>query len=97
MEGGKKAASLLKQAIETELKTSIPDISHHLDVIIRVYANIEGLSMIYRESNIAPESTTINFIRGFNMGHALCDFVDAGNGKECADEKVKGMLGWAVY
>jgi len=92
LEGGKKAACLLKQAIETELKTSIPDISHHMDVIIRVFANIEGLSMIYRESKIAPESTTIDFIRGFNMGHALCDFVDAGNGKECADEKVKAVF-----
>ena len=24
------------------------------------------------------------------MGHALCDFIDAGNGKECSDDKIRG-------
>jgi hypothetical protein len=32
------------------------------------------------------------FARDFNMGHPLCDFVDAGNGKECADAKLKGNI-----
>lgn len=61
--------------------------------MVRVYANIEGLVMTYRELDITSESATMAFIRGFNMGHAMCDFVDAGNGKECSDEKVKGALG----
>lgn len=90
MDGGKRTASLLKQAVETELKTYTPDAAHHLEVMVRVYANIEGLVMTYRELDIASESVTMTFIRGFNMGHAMCDFVDAGNGKECSDEKVKG-------
>jgi hypothetical protein len=40
---------------------------------------------------ILPESSSFSeFVRGFNMSEAMCDYVDAGNGKECADEKVKG-------
>jgi hypothetical protein len=32
------------------------------------------------------------FVRGFNMGHLMCDFVDAGDGKECVDSKLKGNI-----
>ncbi|KAK4690621.1 hypothetical protein P7C71_g6210, partial [Lecanoromycetidae sp. Uapishka_2] len=30
-----------------------------------------------------------SFIRGFNMAYPLCDFIDAGNGKECSDFKIR--------
>lgn len=40
-----------------------------------------------------PDSTSFeDFVRGFNTVHPMCDFVDAGCGKECADEKIKGEL-----
>jgi hypothetical protein len=32
------------------------------------------------------------FVRGFNMGHPMCDFIDAGDGKEGADSKLKGNI-----
>lgn len=90
MDGGKKAASLLKQAVEADLQ-SIPLTAHHMNVVVRVYANVWGLSKTYADLEILPEQTMLNdFIRGFNMFNALFDYVDAGNGKECSDEKVKG-------
>ncbi len=92
LDGGNTTASLLKQAVERELKSAAPATSHHLKVIIRVYANVKGLAKTYREMEVLSEATFDEFIRGFNMGDVMCDYVDAGNGKECADEKVKGML-----
>lgn len=57
-----------------------------------MFANVEGLTEAYRNNNIlsAGESLT-SFIQGFNQENALCDFVDAGNGKECADVKLRGQ------
>lgn len=57
-----------------------------------MYANIKGLDKTYKELKILPDSASLGeFVRGFNMGHSMCDYVDAGNGKECSDEKVKGQ------
>ncbi len=61
-------------------------------MIVRVYANVKGLAKAYRESEILSETTFVDFVRGFNMGNTMCDYIDAGNGKECSDEKVKGDL-----
>lgn len=62
-----------------------------MQVIVRVYANVKGLAKTYKEMEILPESASLDeFVRGFNMVDAMCDYVDAGNGKECSDEKVKG-------
>jgi hypothetical protein len=91
MDGGKRAVVLLKQAVEEELRTSIPSAAHHVKVVVRVYANIRGLANAYCEMEILPQPVLFeDFVRGFNMGDAMCDYVDAGNGKECSDEKVKG-------
>jgi hypothetical protein len=91
MDGGKRTASLLKQAVEEELQSSVPSTAHLVQVIVRVYANVKGLAKTYKEMEILPESASLDeFVRGFNMGDAMCDYVDAGNGKECSDEKVKG-------
>ncbi|KAG9250049.1 uncharacterized protein F5Z01DRAFT_640630 [Emericellopsis atlantica] len=92
LEGGKRAVSLLKEAAEAELKTSFPHLAPHMKVLIRVYANVEGLAATYKKLDITSEVTFVNFVRGFNIGHTLADFVDAGNGKECADAKINAMV-----
>lgn len=90
MEGGKKAASLLKQAVEENIRLDSPAI-HHLQLVIKIYANVKGLAKIYKQAGVISDITVLdNFVRGLNMGYALCDYVDAGDGKECSDEKVKG-------
>jgi len=85
-----RTASLLRQVVKDDLVALLPNTVHHLQVIVRVYANIKGLAKTYKDSGILRESNFDEFVRGFNMGDPLCDYVDAGNGKECSDEKVKG-------
>ncbi|KAF2439738.1 hypothetical protein P171DRAFT_457605 [Karstenula rhodostoma CBS 690.94] len=78
MDGGKRTASLLKQAVEKELRSSAP--SNRVQVVVRVYANMKGLAKTYKDMDILPESASLDdFVRGFNMGDAMCDYVDAGN------------------
>ncbi|KAL2194262.1 hypothetical protein P885DRAFT_8808, partial [Corynascus similis CBS 632.67] len=93
LEGGKKTANLLRNAVQKELTSSL-GVSHHLQIHVRVYTNIKGQAKTYKEMGIIPEATDKlpDFIRGFNMGDPLFDFVDAGNGKECADVKVKAYF-----
>lgn len=91
LNGGKRAAGLLKQAVEEELRSSLPAVPHHIQAVIRVYANMKGLAKTYKEAEIIPQLSSFDeFVRGFNMGDPMCDYVDAGNGKECSDEKIKG-------
>lgn len=95
LEGGKKASSFLEQAVASELKSVDQSLPHHLRVVVRVFANLKGLAMTYTEmGTIHNPDVLYEFVRGFNMTNAMCDFVDAGNGKECADEKLKGDSGF---
>lgn len=58
---------------------------------VRVYANVQGLTQAYRDASIIRgDENLTTFIQAFNKANTLCDFVDAGNGKECADVKLKG-------
>lgn len=91
VEGGQIAVGRLKQAVLERLRSSDPNLPHHLKVVVRVYANLRGLAKAYVDTEVLKDRDDLDqFVRGFNMGDQLCDFVDAGNGKECADEKVKG-------
>ncbi|KAM0351822.1 hypothetical protein ACHAPU_002335 [Fusarium lateritium] len=93
LEGGKQAVSLLKQAVEQKFKALNGSVPPHLQVIVRVYANLKDLAKTYQGSGILSNGEAMGeFVRGFNMGDPLCDYVDAGNGKECADEKVKALF-----
>ncbi|KAF4994272.1 hypothetical protein FGRMN_5910 [Fusarium graminum] len=93
LEGGKQAISLLKQNVEQKFKALNGSVPPHLQVVVRIYANLKNLSKVYQSSGILANSEKMGeFIRGFNMGDPLCDYVDAGNGKECADEKVKASF-----
>ncbi|KAK2015884.1 hypothetical protein LZ32DRAFT_689253 [Colletotrichum eremochloae] len=97
LEGGKKAVSLLRKAVASELKSVDPSLPHHLQFVVRVFANMKGLAKTYTElGTISDPSVLYEFVRGFNMTNATCEFVDAGNGKECADEKMKGNFEFGV-
>lgn len=55
--------------------------------MVRVYASTQGLAKTYAENGIASD-IYYDFVRGFNIAQPLCDYVDAGPGKDCADVKV---------
>ena len=61
------------------------------ELVIRVYANMRGLSSTYANLRMLPNSNVFyEFALGFNKAHPLCDFMDVGNHKEAADTKIKG-------
>ncbi|KAE8386463.1 hypothetical protein BDV23DRAFT_175440 [Aspergillus alliaceus] len=92
-DGGQKAVQLLRKAVEDYLFQREPEANPRIQCKIRVYANVSGLSRTYRDTNIAPADGTLEaFIQGFNMENGLCDFVDAGNGKECSDVKLRALF-----
>ena len=89
--GGEDAGKLLRTAVLDYHKTHP---RYHADdkIIIRVYANCHGLSRTFKAAKIIPdESVFENFLTGFNSSHPLSDYVDAGNRKEAADSKMKGV------
>ena len=90
--GGDKAAKLLNQAVFEYLRYD-EDFKHDSRIVIRVYANLRGLSKTYVDKGILPNTATFSeFVLGFNKAHPLCDFIDAGDHKEAADTKLKGAL-----
>jgi len=57
-----------------------------------MFANVTGLSKAYQEAKVVTDTMLFRqFLQGFNKEHALCHFVDAGDDKEAADNKVKGL------
>ncbi|PYH93340.1 hypothetical protein BO71DRAFT_327898 [Aspergillus ellipticus CBS 707.79] len=91
--GGRKAALLLRRSVERHLRDIDPQASPSIQYRIRVYANFPGLTKAYREAKILRSNESLDpFIRGFNMESSVCDFIDAGNGKECSDVKIRASF-----
>ncbi|KAL2828341.1 CCCH zinc finger DNA binding protein [Aspergillus pseudoustus] len=91
--GGREAARRLSKSVEEHVQKVDPKIDPNTIYRIRVYANVEGLAKAYCEANTLRADQDLRaFVRGFNMERTLCDFVDAGNGKECADAKLQAHL-----
>lgn len=89
--GGGEAASRLLDNIRLYVQQF--DGAMHWKIIIRVYANIEGLLKKYAYIGFTEEERNLRqFVAGFTQSQPLFDFVDAGQGKERADHKIKGML-----
>ncbi|OQD69257.1 hypothetical protein PENPOL_c002G10241 [Penicillium polonicum] len=87
--GGRSAAKALIEAAREHVREVKPDSNPNVQFKIRVYANVAGLAKTYSDTGIVSSADTLrSFIQGFNMHNTLCDFVDAGNGKECSDVKV---------
>lgn len=61
---------------------------------IRVYANVVGLSKALSKAGLAgaEKRSLAPFIANFNRSYPLTDFVDAGEYKENADFKLRGLL-----
>ena len=88
--GGEEAAQLLQNAVTNYIKEELSDLQTDLDVVVRVYTNIKGLSKLYVDNNVLGERQELDrFVCGFNKKYRLFDFVDAGDGKECSDVKLQ--------
>jgi len=92
-DGGDKAARFLIKASESHVQSTDPAVPPNTCYMIRVYANVAGLTKAYRTDKIlADDQDLTSFIQGFNKAHPLCDFVDVGDGKECCDFKMQGQF-----
>lgn len=88
--GGGEAASRLLDNIKRYVQQY--EGAAHWKIIIRVYANIEGLLKKYAYIGFTEEERALRqFAAGFTQSQPLFDYVDAGQGKERADHKIKGM------
>ncbi|KXT08701.1 hypothetical protein AC579_7581 [Pseudocercospora musae] len=90
-DGGTRAAQLLHDVVRTSLRTRGLE---HCKVMVRVYANLAGLSKALSKSKLAgPEKRSLTpFVANFNRSNELFDFVDAGELKENADFKIRAMF-----
>ncbi|KAL8640908.1 MAG: hypothetical protein Q9226_008693 [Calogaya cf. arnoldii] len=89
--GGGEAANRLLNSIKHHLQQYEGAV--HWKIIIRVYANIEGLLKKFAYIGFTEEEKGLRqFVAGFTQSQPLFDFVDAGQGKERADHKIKEQL-----
>ncbi|KAM0424480.1 hypothetical protein ACHAPT_010405 [Fusarium lateritium] len=87
--GGTKAAQALKDAIKAKWSGQSP----YMEVVTCIYANMKGMGNTYKQSEVLSDlSDWYEFVCGFNMVDPLFDYVNAGNGKECADYKIKTVF-----
>lgn len=92
IEGGDQAAKRLRKAVFEYLRYD-ENFNHDHKIVIKVYANLRGLTKTYTTNSIVPHTAAFHeFLLGFNKAHPLCDFIDAGNQKEAADTKIKGAF-----
>ncbi|KAJ5463682.1 hypothetical protein N7475_008626 [Penicillium sp. IBT 31633x] len=90
--GGRFAARALIKAVQDHVQKVKPNISPNICYKIRVYANMAGLVNAYHDTSIVGSRGMKSFVQGFNMEDTLCDFVDAGSGKECSDVKIRALF-----
>ncbi|KAG8526778.1 uncharacterized protein KY384_008207 [Bacidia gigantensis] len=91
--GGQEAARMLRDCASDYVRRELPQLHQKAKVLVRVYCNFKGLSKRYCELEILQDADGLaRFARGFNMGDPLCDFVDAGSGKECSDHKLRELF-----
>ncbi|KAL8723278.1 MAG: hypothetical protein Q9225_000400 [Loekoesia sp. 1 TL-2023] len=94
--GGGEAANRLLDKIKAYIQRY--DGAIHWKIIVRVYANLEGLLKKYSYIGFNEEEKALRqFVAGFTQSQPLFDFVDAGQGKERADHKIKEQLGLFMY
>jgi len=95
-EGGMEAACHLRSKVYEYMSNEL-DLPNNIQIRVRIYANMKGLASTYCHSKILDSTADLDaFVRGFNMGHPMGDFVDAGDGKECADSKLKAWFDYDI-
>jgi hypothetical protein len=89
--GGERAASELLHNITKHLEPR-EDFQHDYKINIRIYVNLLGLAQTYHAAAITNGvNVFLKFVQGFNKSYELIEIVDAGDFKEAADSKIKGM------
>ncbi|EEH18803.2 hypothetical protein PABG_01122 [Paracoccidioides brasiliensis Pb03] len=84
---GQEAARLLIHHVQEYMQNELMDLD--LTVVVSVFVNVKGQRRTYQEAQTLDDEEEFElFVRGFNIGHPMCDFMYAGAEKECSDEKI---------
>jgi hypothetical protein len=90
-QGGKDAAHQLTTTLNEYVARNLPNVTSP-KIVTRVYANVKGLGdACYNAGIVNKPSVVDDFVRGFNESQPLFDFVDIGQGKDRADDKISGI------
>lgn len=89
-----KAAQLLNESIKDLVHERLGTQADECRIMVRIYSNILGLSKsLGRLGLIGKEARSFStFAAGFTAAQDLFDYVDAGDKKEGADYKIRGIL-----
>ncbi|KAI1337069.1 hypothetical protein F5Y15DRAFT_392261 [Xylariaceae sp. FL0016] len=91
IDGARRAAMALTQAVRESLRAT--DHGHDVQILVRVYANLNDLSKSLRLSRVTSQDDDMRlFAENFTNTRADFDFVNVGKGKENADSKMRRML-----
>ena len=94
--GGGQAAQLLRDCIRNQVARMTPAASQW-SIMVYVFANLTGLAKTLISHNIVDSTVKFEaFVSGFNKFNASFNFVDAGRGKECADNKIRGKFQYFI-
>lgn len=92
-DGGITAAALLNDSIKDILHDQIGTQADQCRIMVRIYSNLLGLSKtLARSGLVGHEARSLSpFAASFTRSRDLFDYIDAGDKKEGADFKIRGM------
>lgn len=93
IEGGEKAAILLHTEIRRYVE-SLFERSAGADwtIMVQIFANLDGMARkLYACGKISGQVDFLKLIQAFNSTAPLFSFVDVGQGKERADNRMRGL------
>ncbi|KAL6712703.1 hypothetical protein ACLMJK_000645 [Lecanora helva] len=95
--GGREAAGSLWNSV-SEYVQKLNNIPSDYKIVTRIYANLKGLGEACRKAGLIDRSERIeDFARGFTGSKQLFDFVDVGQGKDRADDKLSEIFKLHLY
>lgn len=91
-QGGRDAANHLTTTLNEYVARNLPNVTSP-KIVTHVYANIKRLGEVSYNAGIVDKPSVVDdFVRGFNDSQLLFDFVDIGQGKDSADDKISGIF-----
>lgn len=90
-EGGKEAARLLEREITNHISNHISNHNVPFSIWLHIYFNRNGLKNTLRKCKVCSSEQFEDFCLGISQASPRFALIDAGQGKEAADIKIKGL------
>lgn len=96
-DGAAEASRRLTMAAR-EFLQDCSDISEDVPILVRIYANLNGLARTLQENNIIrSEEDLYRFAERFTNSHPEVEFINVGSGKENADSKMNSKFSKRIW